>query len=312
MGRTSEVETGEQRTVTASTPSVSDGDGTITGMTPEIEPLVARYLAWLRAIDRRPRTVDHRRLVLRSLTRWAGEPILYLTHERLTAWQVERSKAVDSSTLRGEMSAAIGFYRWATREQYLDTDPTVRLTMPRYRRGLPRPMADDRIRTALAAADPAMAAILCLAGMAGLRACEIAGLRWEDVDRTQMQLRVIHGKGGRERAIPLSPGLLDRLGAIPPPHRGPVIKRRDGQAGPNLPHTVSHISNLWLHEAGFAESLHQLRHRFGTQLLEASGGDLRTVQEAMGHASPATTAIYTKVNPARMRSAVDAVARLAG
>ena len=298
-----------KRRVTEQSHNVTiDVDPSITDMTPMngLEPVCSKYIRRRKAIGKLPRTVEHDELVLRRLTRWNSGPILYLTHDDLTRWQVERSERIESGSLRAEMSALRGFFGWAHREGLVEEDPTARLDMPRVRRYLPRPMAEDRIRTALAAADPTMKAIIALGALGGLRCCEIAGLEWQDVDQAQMMLRLV-GKGGRERVVPMAPGLLAVLEAMPPPHRGALIRRRDGKAGTNRPHTISHWANGWLHSIGLDETMHQLRHAFATALLEATE-DLRVTQEAMGHATPATTAIYTRVRPARLRAGVDAAA----
>jgi site-specific recombinase XerD len=67
--------------------------------------------------------------------------------------------------------------------------------------------------------------------------------------------------------------------------------------------SVSTLKEIGL-QVGIGLYPHLLRHTFATELLEANGGDLRVVQEALGHASPATTAIYTKVRPARLEEAI--------
>jgi len=295
----------------------TDGDDTLTDMTRkgDIEPIVAKHLDRMRARGRRPRTVGNARDVLRRISRWAQGPILYLGAEDLDRWADARADQVDGNTLRGEMSVARGFYGWALREGLLTVDPTLRLESPRLRRTLPRPIDTGRLRQALATAardgHAVMVAMLSLAAYAGLRCCEIADLAWDDIDRAGMSL-LLHGKGGRERVVPMAPELLAVLDGLPGPRRGPVIVRRDGRRGHNLAHSISHWTSGWLHEVGIPETLHQLRHAFATAALEETG-DLRTVQELLGHATPATTAIYTLVRPERLRSAVTGtVSRLAG
>ena len=70
-----------------------------------------------------------------------------------------------------------------------------------------------------------------------------------------------------------------------------MFRRHDGQSGPNTPHTVSRLSNEHLHACGLPATLHQLRHRFGTETYRYKR-DLRMVQDLLGHADPATTAGY--------------------
>lgn len=282
----------------------------MTGPT-ELEPVCGKYLHRLKARGRSPRTVGNVRNTLGRVTRAVGGPILYLASDDLDQWADHRAEEVDTNTLRGEISVIRGFYGWAVREGLLDTDPTLRLEAPRLRRTLPRPMPVDRLRQALAGADARMAAMLALAAFAGLRCIEIARLAWGDIDHANAMI-LARGKGDKERMVPLSPELSAVLSALPGPRRGPVIPRLDGKLGHNASHVISHQTSGWLHDAGFPETLHQLRHTFGTQLLEETE-DLRLVQEAMGHATPASTAIYTRVRPERLRGAVQAAsAKMAG
>lgn len=94
-----------------------------------------------------------------------------------------------------------------------------------------------------------------------------------------------------------------------PQHRGPVIRRRDGRPGPAKPHSVSQRTNAFLHSIGITETLHQLRHRFGTTTYQAVR-DIRAVQELLGHASPTTTAIYAAAASEVARAAVEAAGDL--
>jgi site-specific recombinase XerD len=91
--------------------------------------------------------------------------------------------------------------------------------------------------------------------------------------------------------VPLSPFVLGELAAAGLPGRGWAFLRRDGMPGPNTPATVSHQANQALHAAGIAATLHQLRHRFASQLYRHSR-DLRLVQDLLGHVNLATTAGY--------------------
>lgn len=274
------------------------------------EPVVSRWLDQLRAGGASENTLRTYRCQARLLAAWAGSPILYLAHDDLTRWQVERTSQVGTASIRSAMGAHRSFYRWAVREGLLDVDPTARLRMPRPPRRLPRPMPDALYRTAMASADDPLRAILGLAGFAGLRACEIAGLDWSEVQLSAAEpiLRVV-GKGRVERVVDVSAPLAELLEAVGR-RPGPVIRRLDGRAGPCLPNAICRRANRHLHGLGIRETLHTLRHRFATVMLDASGGDLRAVQEALGHASPTSTAIYTRVSRARIRAAVVAAGQL--
>lgn len=281
-----------------------------------LEPLAAQHLAWMRLGNKRPRTIYARERVLVRLTAWAQGPILYLTEQQLVTFQQVRASDTDEgpglspTSMRVEVSHLRGFYSWAADQGYRSDDPTRRLVMPKRKDYGAHPLADSMIARALAAADIYMSAILCLAGFAGLRACEIASLDWRDVHMGERSLLVREGKGGYTRNVRISDPLAETLTALP--HRsGPVIPRADGQEGFNSAARISQRAADHLHEIGTekGETLHALRHRFGTTAYEESL-DLRAVQEEMGHRSIATTQIYTRVRDKARARATDAAGRL--
>lgn len=199
------------------------------------------------------------------------------------------------------------FYQWAVTEACLADDPTERVMRPKLPRLLPRPIQDDDLLIALDAATghPRMSAWLHLAAFAGLRVGEISGLDVGDVQFSARMVRVL-GKGRKERVIPLHEEAVVALRRCRVPSRGPLFTRPDGT--PWSAQKVSHYGNQFLHGLGLPETMHQLRHWFGTKAYEASGGDLRVVQELMGHSSPVTTAGYTMVSGQRGRIAIDGIA----
>lgn len=270
------------------------------------EGIVFKYVDHMRVKNLRPSTIYDRHRALARLNEWAdGRPLLYLSETELKAWQTERARQIEPESLRTDTSHVRQFYRWAQREQFRTDDPTLRLIMPRVYRRLPRPIADRLLFAAMDQADPQTKAILALASFAGLRACEIAPLDWSEVDLShERQIRVEEGKGGKGRRVPVSGALGDILGQLTE-HRGPVIPRLNGDAGPNPPHRISTRANRYLHKMGITETLHQCRHRFATATYRACQ-DIRAVQELLGHSSPTTTAIYAASSAA---VAVDAVER---
>ena len=200
------------------------------------------------------------------------------------------SRHIGSRTRYAWLSHLHGFYEWSIREEVGELDPTVRIVRPKMRRALPRPAATEELRVALQAAEPRNRCWLLLAGYQGLRCQEIAGLRREDVLDTEGLLRIAKAKGGHERMLPLHPVVLSALQELPMPRVGWVFIRPRG--GPFKPVDVSHDFNAFLRRAGVGATAHQLRHWFGSTLY-AQSHDIRLTQEMLGHASPATTAIYT-------------------
>jgi integrase/recombinase XerC len=95
----------------------------------------------------------------------------------------------------------------------------------------------------------------------------------------------------------LAPRVSDALRRHGMPDRGWVFRRLDGGSGPNLPGTISALSAEHLRSLGIPATLHQLRHRFATQLYQRSR-DIRLLQDILGHSSPATSALYAAWAPA--------------
>ena len=106
--------------------------------------------------------------------------------------------------------------------------------------------------------------------------------------------------------VPLSPTLAGELKLCSPPPPGRLFPRHDGQPGPVPAHLVSHLANEHLHSLESELTLHKLRHRFGTQVLRASG-NLRHAQEALRHRSITSTQLYTAVTNVELATVVNAV-----
>ena len=200
---------------------------------------------------------------------------------------------VGASTARDIVSNLRAFYRWAGREGYCDQDPTALVDNPRVPRRMPRPAADDDIAIALAAADARMAAMLALMAGCGLRCCEVAALRWENVDLGAAVARVI-GKGDRERPIWLSPDVIIRLVVLDTTAPGPVFLNRFGRACSKA--VVSVAVNDHFRALGLEARAHRLRHWHGTDGL-ARTGNLAVTRDMLGHATTATTELYARLVP---------------
>ena len=142
-----------------------------------------------------------------------------------------------------------------------------------------------------------MRAALLLGVTAGT-AMELGWLRWDDLGEDWLRVR---GKGDRERVLPLHPTARAALDVLDRPDEWVLPWRSTPDRGG---YSVSQAVNRYLHSLGSTATCHQLRHWFGTKALVASGGDLRAVQELLGHASPATTAIYTTLDPGRLHEVV--------
>jgi integrase/recombinase XerC len=271
--------------------------------------VVVAHLDYLRQRGRSERTVYQRRRALWRLARFLdGAPLCEATAADLAAWRA--SLTIGDDAVVAYVSHVRGFYAWLCSAGLIDDNPAAGLPVPRLGRRLPRPISDQDLLHAVQAAGPRIRPWLVLAGWAGLRAKEIALLRRTAVlDRASPPVLLIARdatKGRAERVVPMSSFVLAELGPVLPAS-GWVFRRGDGLPGPNQPHLISHLANRHLHACGIQETLHQLRHRFGTGTYRA-GRDLRVVQELLGHASPSTTAGYAAFDNPDAVAAVEALA----
>jgi integrase/recombinase XerC len=270
--------------------------------------VIDAHLAWTRVRNLRPNTTYARRRTLIRFAATLGAPVLAADVDQLDAWQAGRAATLKPGSLAAECSHIRAFYAWAVQHGHVDSNPTRRLAVPRVPRRVPRPIPDAALKIALDAATGREWVILHLAAYCGLRACEIAALSWRDVILDQVPpLIVVDGKGGRQRIVPLPARVIDVLKACT---RGgslaPVVPRMNGRTH-CTPYLISHLANNYLHSIGIPQTLHQLRHRAATSWYSVSG-DLRAVQELLGHASPATTAGYAAHSPVEAARIVDAAA----
>lgn len=219
-----------------------------------------------------------------------------------------------STSVVRALSAVRSFHRFLVREGILDHDPTADVRRPRLPRALPKALPLEDVERLLAAPDdhtPAGLrdrAILELLYGAGLRVSEMTALDVDDLDLDDGAVRVL-GKGGKEREVPIGRHARDALGAY-------LARARPALAGPRSRGalflnarggrlTRQSCARLL---AGYAKgtglggrvTLHGLRHSFATHLLEG-GADVRVVQELLGHASVATTQVYTLVTKDHLR-----------
>lgn len=158
---------------------------------------------------------------------------------------------------------------------------------------------------AIRTASPRLQAWLILAAYGGLRAKEIAHLEWSCFEEPShgngIFIRLIRTKGEYERISFLPQWAWDSI--RPALADSGLCFRRERGSGPVTPQQVSQLANDWLHKCGTASTLHTLRHWAASSGIEVE--DIRVVQEFMGHASPATTAVYTAVQPKRIAAMVN-------
>ena len=269
---------------------------------------VTAHMEWMRQRGLAPSYITARRRILTHLHGHLPRPLLHATARDLSRWRSQLTTA--PATVVHAVSHVREFYAWAVRARLIAVSPAAEIPVPRIGRGIPRPVSEARMAAALDGAPARIRPWLILGGCCGLRAQEIARLRVEDIWlwATPPMLIVSRyaAKGGRERAVPLAGFVLAEIPGWNLPARGWAFLRYDGKDGPNAPWVVSQLVGAYLHECGIPDTLHGWRHFFATEALQG-GANLRTVQELLGHASPATTAVYTAYIQAAGVAAVNAI-----
>jgi integrase/recombinase XerD len=218
-----------------------------------------------------------------------------------------------SSVVRA-LSSVRSFHRFLLREGATAGDPTVPVIRPKLPRALPRPLVLEDVERILAAPNSATPdglrdrAVLETLYGAGLRVSELVGLDVDDVDLEEGSVRVL-GKGSKEREVPLGRYARDAVGAYLTQVRPGLATARSRSAlflnlrgGRLTRQSVGKILARQTRLAGVRGDVspHVLRHSFATHLLEG-GADVRVVQELLGHASVATTQVYTLITREHLR-----------
>jgi integrase/recombinase XerC len=254
---------------------------------------IQRHLEHLRLRGLSRDTIYGRQRALARMAALLPVPLLEATPGHLYAWRARLD--ISDGGIGHYVSHAQQFYAWAAAEGLITGDPAAGLPRPRLGRMLPRPISEADLLEVLDAAPRRIRPWLVLAAWAGLRAKEIALLKVECVlvaARPPVILVATDATKGRtERIVPASAFVVAELAAACLPARGYAFRRMDGQPGANSPWVISKLANDHLHDCGYPETLHQLRHRFGTMVYRVRR-DLRSTQELMGHSSPSTTAGY--------------------
>jgi len=226
------------------------------------------------------------------------------------------------SSVARRAAAARSFTAWAHRNGLADIDAGALLATPKAARTLPGVLRQDEAGAlldvaALAADDGDPCGLRDLALLevlyaSGIRVGELCGLDLGDLDRGRALLRVL-GKGAKERAVPLGTPAVRALDAWLQRGRPALAGAGSGAAlfvgarGARIdPRTVRRVVHELLRHVPGAPDLgpHGLRHSAATHLLEG-GADLRSVQELLGHATLATTQIYTHVSVDRLKATYD-------
>ncbi len=236
-----------------------------------------------------------------------------ITISDMRSWMARtRSGDVGPRSMARKLSAVKAFYRWLAEREGFEPTAVLSTRSPKFQKKLPRPLAIDAAKALIECVEiqnekPWVAArdvaVLTLLWGCGLRISEALGLKGADAPLPDV-LRIV-GKGGKERVVPVLPAARDAVDTYlrACPHLqtsdAPLFRAiRGGALGPRAIAQVMADARMQLGLPATATP-HAMRHSFATHLLDA-GGDLRAIQELLGHASLSTTQAYTAVDTARL------------
>lgn len=259
-------------------------------------------------------TINKHLLELRRLARWLDtEQQDWQQLTRRILQQYVRQRADKAFSTRSNMFCTLRvFFDWATVQDYTQSSPAAGFRTPTRPRPVPRSLNRDQVRVLVAELGRAQTLraqrdrALILTGLyAGLRAAELAALRWPAVDFAGATITIRLSKMGHGRTVPLHQVLADELRAW----RDALAPAGDvavfGLAGATIkPNQVNRIVRAVAHAAGLRCTTHQLRHSFATWMLRSSS-DLYAVSKALGHSRIAQTEIYLSADPEQIRDSLD-------
>lgn len=268
--------------------------------------LLGRFVQWAGAQG----LTDWRRVTLKHLM-----DFLQQERERPLLNQPEDSpRRLSTESVYLAIAALRAFYRYCETERLLPTNVAENLSLPRRWKRLPKSLSNEEIDRLLRPILPETPSSLCdqavleLAYASGLRLAELRQLRLEQLHLEAGFVSVI-GKGSKERVVPVGRQAQAALRRYLEAGRPPLVTRRTpAQVFLTRRGTAFAQSTLWLRIkrrvrlSGIARNItpHMLRHSFATHLLE-HGADLRVIQELLGHATIATTEVYTHVASQHLR-----------
>ncbi|MFM7737264.1 MAG: tyrosine recombinase XerC [Alphaproteobacteria bacterium] len=279
---------------------------------------IAAYLDHLR-VERRAsvHTLRAYDAELRRLAEFLdGRPWAEVEADDLRRYLAARAEQVERRSVARTVAVLRGFFGFGKRRARRQANPAAGIGSPRFRRSLPRWVAESDLERLFRSLPPPSdewsardAALLEVLYGCGLRASEAVGLDWSDLSLDEGRALVRRGKGAKDRVVPLGRASFDALRTLASlasadasgSRGGPVFRNR-GLRRLDV-RSVGRVVARAMRACGLAEvNPHALRHSCATHLLD-SGADLRSIQELLGHASLSTTQRYTHVSLAKLRSA---------
>ncbi len=246
-------------------------------------------------------------------TSWSG-----VTSQQIRQWVAELNRAsLSARSIQRLLSSLRGFYRYLMREGFVEQNPAQQVQGPKTAKRLPSTLDVDQMTrlldgpipdTFIGARDRAMMELFY---SSGLRLAELAQLNCRDIDLAD-KLAYVTGKGNKDRVVPvgrkaieaLQQWLIYRQQYSPIEQTALFITQRGKRIGERA---IQKRVKLLGKQHGISDRVHphRLRHAFASHMLESSG-DLRAVQELLGHADISTTQIYTHVDFQQLAKVYDA------
>ena len=300
----------------------------------DLQETIESYLKQLASRGYSKETIDEYRYLLGIFTRYMADkriPVFSeVTSQDILSYQdyihhdykPAHKEVLSLGYQRNLLKALKGFFRHLVQEEKILSDPTVKLTMPKLPRKLPREILTKReIRKLLTAPDTKTArgmrdrAVIELLYSTGVRRGELEDLALYDIDLAARQIIVREGKGKKDRILPVTKKAAEVIGRYLKDHRSKLIK--PGQKDPGwlfLNDRGNHLSKHWpswllrkyLKQCRIKKKVttHTFRHTMATHLLQ-NKASIRVIQELLGHDSLTSTQIYTKVDIGDLRRVID-------
>jgi integrase/recombinase XerD len=292
------------------------------------ELLIEKFVEHMRVLGWSPRTIDSYRSQLRFLIDYLDREtdveeisgispeVLHGYQTHLYTWTDDKGRGLSIATQATRLCAVRSFCRHLVKSDVLLYDPAASVEMPKRKKALPRDILTKKetarllrtpdTTTPLGLRDRTMIEVLYGTGM---RNAELRALKLNDLDLDGGMVRIIQGKNAKDRNIPLGKAACRYLKEYLIEARPKLLAGRGSEGAieqtlflsrtgrPLLPLGVIWQLKKHARNAGIAKQItpHSLRHTFATHLL-AGRANLRSIQEMLGHASVATTQIYTRVD----------------
>ena len=262
-------------------------------------------------------------LAERDITQAAdiSRPMVEAYQRHLVHQRTRLNKPLSVNTQYSRLKTIMTFFRWAVRKGHVPANPAADIDLPRLLQALPDTLSvsdvelllkQPDLETPAGVRDRAMIEVLW---STGLRRAELLNMTLHDIERERRVLRVVKGKGGKDRLVPISARALSWIDRYLAEVRPNSARHGDDvrvwlRPADGLPLSTDALTariKTYLRAAGLVRkgSCHLLRHAMASQLLE-NGCDVRVIQEMLGHTKLDTTALYTHVSIRHLTAAHDA------